>query len=147
MEKLLVDKSAVMSTQSLRIIHSILSRAVEKAQVRDKIRRNIVLLCEIPEGCTGRPSKSLTLPQAEAVLKAADQRSARMRAYIVVSLLTGARTEEMRALRWHDVDLKGQLDADPPIPPNVALVRSVRSGGDTKDQEVASGTDVAAAGY
>lgn len=41
------------------------------------------------------------------MLKAAEQGSVRMRAYIVVSLLTGARTEEMRALRWHDVDLAG----------------------------------------
>src|SRR5215469_194518 len=125
-EKLLADKSAILSTRSLRIIHSILNRAIRKAQVRDKIRRNIVLLCEIPEGRAGRPSKSLTLVQAEAVLKAAEQASARMRAYIVVSLLTGARTEEMHALRWHDVDLTGQPEADPPISPNVALVRSVR---------------------
>lgn len=107
-EKLLADKSAILSTRSLRIIHSILVRAVKKAQVRDKIRRNIVLLCEVPEGRTGRPSKSLTLHQAEAVLKAAEHGPARMCAYIVMSLLTGARTEEMRALRWHDVDLTGQ---------------------------------------
>ena len=52
-----------------------------------------------------------------------------MRASIVVSLLTGARTEEMRALRWHDVDLAGQPEAEPPIPPNMVLVRSVRVGG------------------
>lgn len=131
-EKLLSDRSSVLSTRSLRIIHSILSRAVKRAQMRDKIRRNIVLLCDVPEGRAGRPSKSLTLLQAESVLKAADQGPARMRAYIIVSLLTGARTEEMRALRWHDVDATGQLDADPPVPPNMALVRSVRAGGDTK---------------
>jgi integrase len=134
-EKLLTDKSAVLSTRSLRIIHSILSRAVKKAQVQDKIRRNIVLLCEVPEGRTGRPSKSLTLLQAEALLAAAERGPARMRAYIIVSLLTGARTEEMRALRWHDVDLAGHLDVNPPIPPNMALVRSVRAGGDTKTRK------------
>jgi integrase len=132
-EKLLADKSAILSTRSLRIIHSILSRAMKKAQARDKIRRNIVLLCEVPEGRPGRPSKSLALAQAEAVLKAADQGPARTRAYIIVSLLTGARTEEMRALRWHDVDLAGQPDLS--IPPNMALVRSVRSGGDTKTRK------------
>jgi len=134
-EKLLADKSAVLSTRSLRIIHSILSRAIKKAQVQDKIRRNIILLCEVPAGRTGRPSKSLTLPQAEALLKAADQGPARMRAYIIVSLLTGARAEEMRALRWHDVDLAGQPEASPRIPPNMALVRSVRAGGDTKTRK------------
>lgn len=134
-EKLLTDKSAILSTRSLRIIHSILSRAMRKAQVQDKIRRNIVLLCDVPEGRTGRLSKSLTLVQAEAVLKAAERAPARMRAYIVVSLLTGARTEEMRALRWYDVDVTGQPEADPPIPPNVALLRSVRAGGDTKTRK------------
>src|SRR5262249_13876309 len=38
---------------------------------RDKVKRNVVLLCEIPLGGTGRPSKSLKLPQAEALLDAA----------------------------------------------------------------------------
>jgi hypothetical protein len=88
-EKLLTDKSAALSTRSLRIIHSILNRAIKKAQVQDKIRRNIVLLCDVPEGRLGRPSKSLTLLQAESVLNAAGQAPVRMRAYIVVSLLTG----------------------------------------------------------
>ena len=48
-----------------------------------------------------------------------------MHAYIVVSLLTGARTEELRALTWAHVDLDGD-------PPSVQLWRSVREGGDTK---------------
>jgi integrase len=142
-EKLLVGKSAILSTRSLQIIYSILSRAIKKAQVQDKIRRNIVLLCEVPEGRAGRPSKSLTLRQAEAVLKVAEQGSPRMRAYIVVSLLTGARTEEMRALRWCDVDLAGQPDADPPVPPHLVLVRSVRAGGDTKTRKSRRGVELA----
>ena len=142
-ENLLVGKSAILSTRSLQIIYSILSRAIKKAQVQDKIRRNIVLLCEVPEGRAGRPSKSLTLRQAEAVLKAAEQGSPRMRAYIVVSLLTGARTEEMRALRWCDVDLAGQPDTDPPVPPHLMLVRSVRAGGDTKTRKSRRGVELA----
>jgi integrase len=48
-----------------------------------------------------------------------------MQAYIVVSLLTGARTEELRALTWSHVDLDGEL-------PSAQLWRSVREGGDTK---------------
>jgi len=133
-EKLLADKSAILSTRSLRIIHSILSRAIKKAQVQDKIRRNIILLCEVPEGRAGRPSKSMTFRQAEAVLKAAEQGSPRMRTYIVVSLLTGARTKEMRALRWCDIDLTGQPNADPPVLPHLVLVRSVRAGGEAMDR-------------
>ena len=68
------------------------------------------------------------------MLKASEQTS-RLRAYIVLSLLTGARTEEMRALRWCDVDLAGNPDADPPIPPNMALVALCVRGGDTKTRK------------
>jgi integrase len=44
---------------------------------------------------------------------------------VVVSLLTGARTEELRALTWSHINLDGDL-------PSVQLWRSVREGGDTK---------------
>ena len=46
--------------------------------------------------------------------------------------MTGARTEELRALRWHEVDLNGRPDASPPITPSVAVHRSIRACGDTK---------------
>jgi integrase len=75
----------------------------------------------------------LTLAQAEAVLRTAE--TSRMYPYIVVSLLTGARTEEMRALTWDHVDLVGSPTADPPIPPHLAVWRSVRKGGDTKTKK------------
>jgi integrase len=68
------------------------------------------LLCEVPEGQQGRPSKSLTLSQAEALLAAAQGNA--MHAYIVLSLLIGARTEELRALTWSHVDLGGKPAAD-----------------------------------
>ncbi len=79
---------------------------------RDKVIRNVVDLCSVPEGWAGRRSKALTLDQASAVLDAAA--GTRMVAYIVVSLLTGARTEEMRALSWDHLDLVGRPDHDPP---------------------------------
>jgi integrase len=55
-----------------------------------------------------------------------------MGAYVLVSLLTGARTEELRALTWSHVDLTGSPHADPPIPAHIRVWRSVRAGGDTK---------------
>jgi integrase len=55
------------------------------------------------------------MAQAEAVLTAAA--GTRMHAYIVVSLLTGARIGELRALTWDHVHLVGQHEADPPVPP------------------------------
>lgn len=97
----LADKAKMLSTDTLNKLYSILKRSVTRAQARDKVKRNVVLLCEIPEGQDGRPSKSLTFDQAEALLTAAE--NAPMRAYIVVSLLTGARTEELRPLTWDHV--------------------------------------------
>src|SRR6185312_291492 len=85
------------------------------------------------KGQPGRPSKALTFAQAESVLKAAERTS--MHAYVVLALLTGARTEELRALTWDHVFLKGEPDADPPIPPYIAVWRSVRAGGDTKTRK------------
>jgi integrase len=98
---------------------------------RDLVARNVAALCGVPRGRAGRPSKSLTFDQAKALLDAA-QSTVLLHAYITVSLLTGARTEELRALTWDHVDLDGQSDADPPRPPSIDVWRSVREGGDTK---------------
>lgn len=132
-DRWLADRAKVLSTRSLREVLSLLRRSIERAQKREKVRRNVVLLCEVPEGRAGRPSKSLTLAQAEAVLRAAE--GTPMRAYVVVSLLTGARTEEMRALTWSHVDLVGRPDSSPPVPPHMMVWRSVREHGDTKTRK------------
>jgi integrase len=129
-DRWLADKAKILSTRTLRLLHSLLNRAVVRAMKRDKVKRNVVMLCDVPTGLDGRPSKSLTLDQAKAVLAAAEE--SRIRAYIVVSLLTGARTEELRALTWDHVDLDGKPDADPPVSPSIEVWHSVRAGGDTK---------------
>ncbi|MDX6758189.1 site-specific integrase [Streptomyces sp. F8] len=132
-DRWLAEKAKTLSTRTLQAIHSCLNRSVKRAMVRDKVKRNIVDLCSIPTGQPGRPSKALKLAQAEEVLKAAAGTSAY--AYIVVALLTGARTEEMRALTWDHVFLKGDPTAVPPVPPHIAVWRSVRSTGDTKTKK------------
>jgi integrase len=132
-DKWLAEKANTLSTRTLQALHSCLNRSVRRAMARDKVKRNVVPLCSVPQGQAGRTSKALTFAQAEAVLAAAEK--SRMHAYIVVSLLTGARTEELRALTWDHVDLEGDPDADPPIPPHIAVWRSVRAGGDTKTRK------------
>ena len=112
-------------------------------------RLNVASLVDTPKGREGRPSMSLTLEQAVAVIAAArtlpaielrhglkDVRrpAALMCAYIVLSLLVGVRTEEARAMRWHHVDLDGDPGALPPVPPHVAVWRSVRAHGETKTE-------------
>ena len=67
-------------------------------------------------------------------LKDVRRLAALMYAYIVLSLLCGIRTEEARALRWPYVDLDGDPGARPPVPPHVAVWRSVRVDGDTNTE-------------
>ncbi|SDD68001.1 site-specific integrase [Actinokineospora iranica] len=129
-DEFFTELSLTLSTRTLRLIYSILNRSVRMAQARDKVKRNVVALCDVPPGQDGRPSKALTLEQVEAVLDASE--STPMHAYIVLSLLIGARTEELRALVWDEVDLIGKPDAEPVVLPSISVLRSVRRDGDTK---------------
>ncbi len=133
MDKWLTEKSKTLSTRTLGAIRSCLNRSVKRAMARDKVKFNVVELCSLPQGRPGRPSKALTLAQAEAVLRAAEGTA--MHACVVVALLTGARPEELRALTWEHVWLKGDHKAVPAIPPYMAVWRSVRAGGDTKTKK------------
>nr|WP_245571057.1 site-specific integrase [Catelliglobosispora koreensis] len=132
-EKWLATKATQVSSSTLRRLHECLNRIINRAMARELVKRNVVPLCEIPEGLDGRPSKSLTFEQAKAVLDAAERDP--FGAYVIVSLLTGARTEEMRELDWDHVDLDGKPDADPPVPPAIHVWRSVRTKGDTKTRK------------
>ena len=125
------------------------TRAIRHAEANDLVGRNVAALVDAPKGQDGRPSKSLTLDQAVAVIAAARtqpvmelrpglkdvRRPAElMHAYIVLSLLCGIRTEEAPALRWVHVDLDGDQAARPRVPPHVAVWRSVRVHGETKTE-------------
>ena len=119
-----------LSTRYLQIAKASLARAIRYAEAHDLVGRNVATLVDPPEGAVGRPSRSLTLEQTLALLKAAGD--SRLNAYVVLSLTVGVRTEEARGLRWDHVDLDGDPDAVRPVPPSVAVWRSVRQGGDTK---------------
>ncbi len=118
-----------LATSTLRQCHSILHRSIQHAQRRDKVGRNVAELVTPPLGREGRPSKALTLEQAAAVLSASEKQ--RIHAYLVLSLLTGIRTEEARALTWDHVQLNEEND----VPPHIMVWRSVREHGDTKTKK------------
>jgi integrase len=122
--------SGRLSTRYLQIAKTSLARAIRYAEAHDLVGRNVATLTDPPKGAVGRPSRSLTLEQSLALLDAA--RGSRLNAYVVLSLTVGIRTEEARELRWDHVDLDGDPDALRPVPPSVAVWRSVRQGGDTK---------------
>jgi integrase len=108
----LAEMAAGYSTAAVSMGHLALKRAIRHAEASDLITRNVAALADTPKGRDGRPSKSLTLDQAAAVITAArtlpvtelrpglkDVRPAElMHAYITLSLLCGLRTEEARAL-------------------------------------------------
>jgi integrase len=112
------------STRTVALAHNALERAIRHAEASDLVRRNVASLVRPPQGRYGRPSRSLTVGQAAAVLTAAAKY--RTYAYVVLSLTTGIRTEEARALRWENVNLEAGT---------VAVWRSVRSHGDVKTQK------------
>jgi integrase len=145
----LADMSAKYSTAAVSMGHLALKRAIRHAEASDLVARNVAALADTPKGQQGRPSRSLTLDQALAVMTAAAslpvmelrpglkdvRRPAElMHAYITLSLLCGIRTEEARALQWAHVDLDGDPAARPPLPPHIAVWRSVRAHGDTKTE-------------
>ena len=122
--------SSSHSTRYLQLGRAALARATKYAEAHDRVGRNVATLVEPPKGQEGRLSRSFTLDQARALLEAAS--GSRLNAYVVLSLTVGVRTEEARQLCWDHLDLDGDRDAHPPVPPSVAVWRSVRQGGDTK---------------
>jgi integrase len=120
------------SSAAIAMGHNALTRAIRHAEARDLVGRNVAVLVDTPKGQAGRPSKSLSLEQASALLATAE--GTRMHAYIALCLATGIRTEEARALRWEHVDF-GDLDGEPPVSASAAVWRSVRAHGDTKTEK------------
>jgi integrase len=134
--------AASYSSATLSVAHLGLKRAVRHAEAHDLVGRNVAELVDTPRGQEGRPSKSLTMAEAVAVIAAAKTplpeskqtrpglRDSRrpvelISAYIVLSLMVGVRTEEARALTWEHVHLDAKQ-------PHVEVWRSVREHGDTK---------------
>jgi len=134
--------SATLATRSLQGVHAILKRAIRQAQARNKVLRNVAELVTTPKGKPGRPSRAMTLGQATAMLEQA--KVSRLYAYVVVSLLTGIRTEEARALSWsHVVAWVEDESVWMPVTESgfdhtrfaIYVWRSVRADGDTKTEK------------
>jgi integrase len=119
------------SSATVAMAHSALTRAITRARATNRVARNVSALTGTPKGQPGRPSRSMTLVEAKALTAAARARGPRTYAYVVLSLTTGIRTEEARALRWDHVDF-GDRDAALPRAASVAVWRSVRAQGETK---------------
>jgi integrase len=129
----IAGRAKVLSTEPLRRVHACLNRSVRRAMARDLVQRNVVELVDLPTGLAGRQSKSLTPELIDRVLTLTVNDP--LHAYIVVSLLTGGRTEELRALQWSHVHLEETRNGERVVPPHLEVWRSVRSSGDTKTRK------------
>ena len=140
-QKALANLAVRVSTRTVQMAHNVLVRAIRHAERDDLVGRNVAALVKPPKGQRGgRPSKSLTFEQAVALMAVAQ--GTRLEAYIVLSLLSGVRTEEAQALQWDHVVawVGGQwvpvLDAGFEHEQVAVFVwRAERAGGDTKTPE------------
>lgn len=140
-DDMLLSFAKTHATSSLKKIRSVLRRAIRHAQKRDKVGRNVAELVEIPEGKPGRRSKAMNRDQVAAVFKAS--KGTWMHAYLVMSNLTGIRTEEVRPLEWARTHLNPIKDEEctcgqrhrETLPPHIEVWRSVRVHGDTKTEK------------
>ncbi|MBO2458128.1 tyrosine-type recombinase/integrase [Actinomadura violacea] len=122
-EAWLHDRAGHLSSSSLSIVHGLLKRALRRAQRHDKVSRNVAALVDTPHGLPRRRSQAMNVQQAAALLAEAAHGGHRLGAYPVLGLLTGLRTEELRALQWSEVDL--EVGA-------VYVTRAARHTADTK---------------
>jgi hypothetical protein len=63
--------SGQLSTRLLQIAHNCLVRAIRHAESNDLVGRNVAALIRPPAGHEGRPSKALSVDQAQELLRAA----------------------------------------------------------------------------
>jgi hypothetical protein len=71
-QKALTSMAPRVSTRTVQIAHNVLVRAIRRAERDDLVGRNVASLVKPPKGQgAGRPSKSLTLEQAVALMAAA----------------------------------------------------------------------------
>jgi integrase len=93
---------AGLSGRSLRLVHSVLTRALRRAERHGKVARNVAALVDTPKG-PRKASRSLTVHEAEALLTAIVGQ--RLEPLIICSLMLGLRPGEALGLPWEAVDL------------------------------------------
>lgn len=109
-ERFLVHRrdDAGLSKNSLQRLKSHLASAIEEAERRDWIHRNVARIARVPQSHTEQ-RRSLTQREAHQLLDAAAGHH--LEAAILVGLTRGLRPGEILGLRWADLELDGQ----PPV--------------------------------
>jgi len=95
--------NAGMSRNTVSRLRSVLASALRHAQSRGHTNRNAADLSVMPETRPPAVRRTLTVPEARAVLAACE--SERLGAMVGLGLATGLRPGELTGLTWDDVDL------------------------------------------
>lgn len=133
-EKWLNGRAAHLTSSSLGIVHNVLKRSICRAARHDRIGRNVAELVDTPDGKPARKSRSLSLKEASTLLEEASKPEHRFGAYVVLAIVSGLRTEELRTLKWSDVDLDKAT---------VYVLRADRHKGETKTRLSRRGLGIA----
>ena len=97
-----------LSTRSVRLARMILIQAIRNAMVNDLVVPNVADLAAVPTGKPGRPSRSLNLEQALAVLDAAS--AERLWPYVDVSTGESRTEKSRRVFQIPEVAVKARRD-------------------------------------
>ena len=146
----LAAMAAGYSTAAVSMGHLALKRAIRHAEASDLVSRNVAALADTPKGQDGRPSKSLTLDQAVAVITAArdpagDGTAARpegrpppgradARLHHAEPADAGSAPRKPGPCAGPTSTWTATRPPGPPVPPHVAVWRSVRAHGETKTE-------------
>ncbi len=91
-----------MAKNSLRCIRAVLVTALDHADRRELVRRNVARLTTTPDG---RFTERRSLTAAEAAALLVSMRGDRLEALVIVGVTMGLRPGELTGLSWRDVDL------------------------------------------
>jgi integrase len=84
-------------------VRTVLAQALDTAQKRGKVHRNVARLAEMPRTTPPPEKRALGVDQAAALLDAA--KGDPVEAFIITGLMLGLRPGELLGLRWRQVDL------------------------------------------
>ena len=98
------DQGGPLSPLSVRHIHGVLKRSLQKAVELKHIHQNPTNNVELPKK-DELPLRSMTREQLAKFLEVATQQKFRYLTAIMLAVITGLRRSEVFGLRWEDIDI------------------------------------------
>lgn len=100
-DALVASRSRAMAGKAVRALSSILTEAQRRGQVAQNVAKGVKVI---------RPSRHrarIVIPDRAELKAMLEHADADFRPMLLVAIVTGLRSSELRGLRWQDMDLKG----------------------------------------